>query len=135
MKSLIQHFVCILIVWCFAVSAESILEITPANWQEYVGRDKDVLVEFYAPWCRACQNVAPNYEQLASHFRAQESFPQLLIAKCNADQYREMIWSQSLTAYPTIKFYPRGSTVGEKMDCQLTFEAMRDWLDARLRKA
>jgi len=129
MKSL--FLLCFLLFLHSAISVETILELTSTNWQEHVGKDKAVLVEFYAPWCRACQNAAPHYEQLADHFGGLGNV-HLLVAKCNADQHREMIWSQSLKAYPTIKFYPRGSTVGEKMDCQLTFEAMRDWLDARL---
>jgi len=40
------------------------------NFDEIVNDDsKDVLVEFYAPWCGHCKALAPKYEELGEKVR------------------------------------------------------------------
>lgn len=52
------------------------------QFQELViDNTKDVLVEFYAPWCGHCKQLAPIYEELAKSLAAN---PNILIAKCDA---------------------------------------------------
>ena len=35
------------------------------NFEEIVNDEtKDVLIEFYAPWCGHCKSLAPKYEEL-----------------------------------------------------------------------
>ena len=37
------------------------------NFDEIVNDEtKDVLIEFYAPWCGHCKNLAPVYDEVAS---------------------------------------------------------------------
>jgi protein disulfide isomerase len=43
-----------------------VVTLTDANFQaEVVDNDKDVLVEFYAPWCGHCKQLKPRYASLA----------------------------------------------------------------------
>ena len=36
------------------------------NFDEIVNDEsKDVLIEFYAPWCGHCKSLAPKYDELA----------------------------------------------------------------------
>lgn len=39
--------------------------VVAENFDEIVNaEDKDVLVEFYAPWCGHCKNLEPKYKEL-----------------------------------------------------------------------
>lgn len=48
----------LLIVSCFA-SENNVLDLTPTNFDQLVGKDKFALVEFFAPWCGHCKKLAP----------------------------------------------------------------------------
>lgn len=45
--------------------------------------DKDVLVEFYAPWCGHCKALAPKYDELAEKF---EGVSSVVISKLDATE-------------------------------------------------
>ena len=40
--------------------------VVAKNFNEIVNDEsKDVLIEFYAPWCGHCKSLAPKYDELA----------------------------------------------------------------------
>ena len=45
---------------------------------------KDVLLEIYAPWCGACKNLAPTYDQLAEKYA--KASDKIVIAKFNGTE-------------------------------------------------
>jgi hypothetical protein len=43
-----------------------VVTVTSSNYDELITEtDKDVMIEFYAPWCGHCKQLAPLYEQVA----------------------------------------------------------------------
>jgi protein disulfide-isomerase A6 len=43
--------------------------LTDSTFEKIVmDAEKDILVEFYAPWCGHCKNLAPTWESLANTF-------------------------------------------------------------------
>uniref|UniRef100_A0A8D0HEK8 Protein disulfide-isomerase A3 n=1 Tax=Sphenodon punctatus TaxID=8508 RepID=A0A8D0HEK8_SPHPU len=67
------------------------------NFDEIVNaEDKDVLVEFYAPWCGHCKNLEPKYKELGEKLSKD---PNIVIAKMDAtandvpSPYESLVWA------------------------------------------
>jgi protein disulfide-isomerase A1 len=74
------------------------------NWEDLViNNDKNVLVEFYAPWCGHCKSLAPIYEETAKALAGNEK---ILLVKVDATENE--IPGVSIQGFPTLKFYPAG---------------------------
>jgi len=73
------------------------------NFNEIVlDNTKDVLLEFYAPWCGHCQKLAPTYEELGTYFK--DSHKNVVIAKIDAtaNSYPDSI---AIRGFPTIMLF------------------------------
>ena len=91
---------------------------------------KDVLVEFYAPWCGACKNLAPVYDKLAAKYAKVKGGDSLIVAKMNAvaNDLPESL-NFELRAYPTIKFFKAGSKEAIDYDGDHSLKAFVDFLN------
>ncbi|KAG0228776.1 hypothetical protein B0O80DRAFT_435469 [Mortierella sp. GBAus27b] len=81
--------------------------VVATTYDEIVGeKDKDVLIEFYAPWCGHCKNLAPTYEKLGEMYKGSK----ITIAKfdATANDLPAGVPFQ-VQGYPTIKFRKAGS--------------------------
>ena len=71
------------------------------NFDEVVlDETKDVLVEFYAPWCGHCKKLAPIFDELAEKLKHNEH---LIIAKM--DSTANETDRVSVSGFPTLKFF------------------------------
>ncbi|GAV86792.1 Thioredoxin domain-containing protein/ERp29 domain-containing protein [Cephalotus follicularis] len=94
-----------------ATAPSTVMVLTTDNFDEVVlDKNKDVLVEFYAPWCGHCKNLAPTYEKVASAFKSEGD---VVIANLDADKYKDVAEKYGVSGYPTLKFFPKGNKAGE----------------------
>ncbi len=67
-------------------------------------QSKDVLVEFYAPWCGHCKQLEPKYKELAKKYSKTKS---LVIANFDATA-NDAPAEFEFKGFPTIFFVPAG---------------------------
>lgn len=79
--------------------------VVAKNYQDVViDNDKDVLLEFYAPWCGHCKALSPKYDELAGLFKPYSD--KVTIAKVDATANDV---PDEIQGFPTIKLYKAGS--------------------------
>jgi protein disulfide-isomerase A1 len=89
-----------------AVNRKAVKVLVGHNFVETVNDEKlNVLVNLFAPWCGHCKSLHPKYERMALTFADQ---PDILIASMDAT--KNDAGDLQIQAYPTILFYPAGSS-------------------------
>lgn len=84
---------------------DEVIELTDANFDKLVFKSDDIwLVEFYAPWCGHCKNLAPQWAEAARQLAGKVKLGALdaTVHQAKASQFQ-------IQGYPTIKFIPPGS--------------------------
>ncbi|KAF9193206.1 protein disulfide-isomerase precursor [Haplosporangium sp. Z 767] len=97
------------------------------TYQEIVeNKDKDVLIEYYAPWCEYCKTLAPTYDEVGELYKGSN----IVIAKIDATA-NDLPSSLPFTVsgYPTIKFKKAGSTEYMDYNGERTKESFVDFLN------
>ena len=70
--------------------AGSMKEFTDGNWKsEVLDSPIPVVVDFWAPWCKPCLNLAPTIEKLAAEYEGK-----VKVGKMNCDENQEIPGSQ-----------------------------------------
>ena len=86
-----------------ADNSGAVTVVTGNTFSEIVLNDAaDVFVEFYAPWCGHCKNLAPKWEELGAEFASDDN---VVIAKIDATANDT---PQKIEGFPTLIFYPAG---------------------------
>ncbi|CAD5116862.1 DgyrCDS5703 [Dimorphilus gyrociliatus] len=84
---------------------EPVKVVVAKEFDKIVNDDsKDVLIEFYAPWCGHCKSLAPKYDELAGKL---ENEPSITIAKMDATA-NDVPKPYEVHGFPTIYFAPKG---------------------------
>lgn len=104
-----------------------VIDLIPSNFDKIVLSGKPALVEFFAPWCGHCKNLAPVYEQLAQEFAFAKN-DKLTIAKVDADREKSLGKRFGIQGFPTIKYFDGKSETPEDYNGGRDLESLSQFL-------
>ena len=85
------------------MASDAVKEFTDANFDaEVLEADGSVMVDFWAPWCGPCRQIAPMIDELA-----QEN-PTVKIGKLNIDDNPGVAERFGITSIPTLLVFKKG---------------------------
>lgn len=100
--------------------------LVSTNFDEVVfNKDKDVLVEFYAPWCGHCKQLSPIFDQLGEKFKDSDS---VVIAKI--DSTANELEHTKITSFPTLKYYKKGDNAVVDYNGERTLEGFVKFIES-----
>jgi len=99
------------------------------NFDELALGPKSALVEFYAPWCGHCKQLAPKYEQLGEIFAGE---PDVVIGKVDATEEDGGVLASKygVTGYPTLKFFPAGASEPVDYQGERELESLLEYINS-----
>jgi len=75
------------------------IELTSENFDQVVGDNDFVIIDFWAPWCGPCKSFAPIYEQVS------EKFDNIVFAKVNTEDQTDLAAHFQIRSIPTLMIF------------------------------
>ena len=78
------------------------IDVTDASFNEFIAKNKYVVVDCWAAWCGPCNMLSPVVEQVA------EDHPEIAFGKLNVDENRAIPMRFGIMSIPTLLYFKDG---------------------------
>ena len=102
------------------------VKLTNENFDEVMGTNLPVVIDFWATWCGPCRMISPIIEELAEEYEGK-----VLIGKCDVDANDDVVAQYMVRNIPTIVFLKDGKQVDKHVGAG-TKEQIKAKIDALL---
>ncbi len=82
------------------------IELTDSNFRNEVGKNRAILVDFWAEWCGPCRMVSPIIDELAKDYAGKFTFGRL-----NVDENPSIAQLFQIRSIPTLLVFKEGKVV------------------------
>ncbi len=102
------------------------INVTADNFDTLLQSPTPVLVDFWAPWCGPCKQIAPALEELSDELAGQ-----VTIAKLNTDDFPELASKFGIRGIPTMILFKDGQQTATKVGAQPK-SAIKGWIEGEI---
>ena len=85
------------------------VEVTDANFDEFIKNNPKVVVDCWAAWCAPCRMLAPTIDELAAEK------PDVKFAKLDVDNNRAVPSKFGIMSIPTLLYFKNGQLVDKTL--------------------
>jgi len=75
------------------------IELTSENFDQVIGENNFVIIDFWAEWCGPCKNFAPIYEKVS------ENHEDMVFAKVDTEAQQELAGHFQIRSIPTLMVF------------------------------